>query len=338
VLPNFGVRIQLGLDRAPWFALEVFTMAPAFRLFKTSAGRYQSAVFFYLNRRPVLLLAVGALNWLALAPAGFGHGAVHEQIAALSGEIEKKPRDPVLYLKRGELHRAHQDWDAAQADFDTAGALNPNLAPLDYLRGRLYHEAGWNLSARVALDRFLARNTNSVEALITRARTLVKLSQPLAAAGDYARALTVMAEPAPEVYIERSQALAAAGDAHLDAAVRCLDEGIRKLGPLVTLELFAIDLEVKRKNFDAALRRVDTVSGRLPRKETWLAKRGEILQQAGRTQEARAAFQASLAAINALPPARRNVPAMMELQKRLQENLVAPTNTTPAVAPPQGVR
>ena len=295
-------------------------------------------VFFLLNRRSGLMLAVGICIWLAASPASYGHGPAHEQIAALSGEIENNPRDPVLYLKRGELHRAHQEWDAAQADFDTAGALNPNLAPLDYLRGRLYHEAGWNLSARVALDRFLARNTNSVEALITRARTLVKLGQPLAAAGDYARALTVMAEPVPEVYIERSQALAAAGDAHLDAAVRCLDEGIRKLGPLVTLELFAIDLEVKRKNFDAALRRVDTVSGRLPRKETWLAKRGEILQQAGRTQEAKAAFQASLAAINALPPARRNVPAMIELQRRLQESLAAPTNASPAVAPKQGVR
>jgi tetratricopeptide (TPR) repeat protein len=313
-------------------------MAPAFWLFKSAVRRYQSVVNFFLNRRAVLLLTVGALNWLALDSACFGHGAVHEQIAALSGEIEKNPRDPVLYLKRGELHRAHQDWDAAQADFDTAGALNPNLAPLDYLRGRLYHEAGWNLSARVAMDRFLARNTNSVEALITRARTLVKLSQPLAAAEDYARALTVMAEPAPEVYIERSQALAAAGDAHLDAAVRCLDEGIRKLGPLVTLELFAIDLEVKRKNFDAALRRVDTVSGRLPRKEPWLAKRGEILQQAGRTQESQAAFQAALAAINTLPPARRNAPAMIELQRRLQESLALPTNTAPAAAPKQGMR
>ena len=295
-------------------------------------------VTFFLQRCSLRALVIGALIGGAFVPAGLGHGPVHEQIVALSGEIEKSPRDPVLLLKRGELHRAHQEWDAAQADFDAAAALNPNLAPLDYLRGRLYHEAGWELSAKVALDRFLAHNTNSIEALITRARTLVKLGQPLAAAGDYARALSIMAEPAPEVYIERSQALAAAGDAHLDDAVRCLDEGIRKLGPLVTLELFAIDLEVKRKNFDGALRRVDTVSGRLPRKETWLAKRGEILQQAGRTQEARSAFQASLNAIAALPPARRDVPAVIELEKRLRESLSVSTNTLPVSAPKQGVR
>ena len=73
---------------------------------------------FFLNRRSVLILAVGALNWLAVAPASLGHGPVHEQIVALSGEIEKNPRDAVLYLKRGELHRTHQDWDAPESGAD----------------------------------------------------------------------------------------------------------------------------------------------------------------------------------------------------------------------------
>lgn len=268
------------------------------------------------------------------ASASWAHGPAHEQIAALTEEIKKNPRDAVLYLKRGEMHRAHEQWDAAQADFDTAAMINPNLAPLDLLRGRLFQEAGWNLSARVALDRFLARNTNSVEALITRARTLVKLSEPLAAANDYARALALLPEPAPEIYIERSQALAAAGDKHLDDAVRCLDEGIGRLGPLVTLELFAIDLDVKRGSFDSALRRVDTVSGRLPRKETWLAKRGEILLQARRTNEAHSAFQAALSAIDSLPPARKSLPAMIELRRRVQDQLTTPADGKPAASSP----
>lgn len=289
-------------------------------------------------KRAVLIIAAGLPAWLACAPSACGHGDVHEQIAALTSQLARDPRNPALYLKRGELHRVHQDWDAAQADFDAAAALNPQLDSLDYLRGRLYHEAGWDLSAKVALDRYLVRHTNSVEALVIRARTFVKLDQPLAAAEDYACALAAVPEPAPELYIERSRALAAAGAAHLDAAVRCLDDGIRKLGPLVTLELFAIDLEVKRKNFDGALRRVDTVSGRLPRKETWLAKRGEILQQAGRTNEARSAFQSALAAIDALPAARRNVPAMIELRKRVEECLTAPYKAVPAEAPKSEVR
>ena len=43
-----------------------------------------------------------------------------------------------------------------------------------------------------------------------------------------------------------------------DAVVRGLDEGIKKLGPLVTLELCALDIEVKEKQYDDALKRLDT--------------------------------------------------------------------------------
>jgi predicted negative regulator of RcsB-dependent stress response len=103
--------------------------------------------------------------------------------------------------------------------------------------------------------------------------------------------------------------------------VRGLDDGIKKLGPLVTLELCAVDIEVKDKQYDAALARLDLLAAKSPRKESWLARRGDILLQAGKTEEARKAFQTALDAMETLPPARRNVPAMLELQTRLREQL-----------------
>jgi predicted negative regulator of RcsB-dependent stress response len=93
------------------------------------------------------------------------------------------------------------------------------------------------------------------------------------------------------------------------------------LGPLVTLELCAVDIEVKDKQYDAALARLDLLAAKSPRKESWLARRGDILLQAGKTEEARKAFQTALDAMETLPPARRNVPAMLELQTRLREQL-----------------
>ena len=115
--------------------------------------------------------------------------------------------------------------------------------------------------------------------------------------------------------------LAAEGSAYFSSALRGLDEGIQKLGPLVTLQLFAIDVELKQKNIDGALARLDKVAEKSPRKETWLARRGEILQQAGRPEEARQAFKAALASFQTLPPTRRNVPAMLELERRLRRQL-----------------
>ena len=269
-----------------------------------------------LTAKSILLLT--AICVTALPNRLLAHGDLHEQLRQLTEQLAREPKNAELYLRRGEVHRSHQDWDQAQADYDRAISLDPGLTVIDFTRGRLFLEAGWLNSARVSLDRFLRRQTNHVEALVTRARTLVKLEQRLDAARDYTAAIRQVPTGRPELYIERAQAIAAEGEAHYGEALRGLDEGIQNSGPLVTLQLYAIDIELKRKNFDAALERLEKISAQSPRKETWLARRGEILQQAGRREEAREAYENALKAMATLPPARRNVPAMLELERRIK--------------------
>ena len=273
-------------------------------------------------RAPFVLLA--ALLCALLPSTARAHGDFHLVISEIDKQIEASPKDPELYIRRGELHRTHQDWDSAYADFDRAAVLAPKLDAIDFGRGRLFLEANWLQSAMRVLDRFLSRQTNHVEGYITRARVQAKLTQHVAAAADFTRAIAFSPELWPDLFIERAQTLAAAGDNYFPAALEGIDEGIKKLGPLVTLQLYAIDLETKQKRYDGALARLDKIAKQSPRQETWLARRGEILQQAGRPGEAREAFKSALAAIAQLPPARRNVPAMLELEKRLQEQLKTP--------------
>jgi tetratricopeptide (TPR) repeat protein len=279
--------------------------------------------------------------WSALAGAALllgrtgveAHGDVHEQIDALTKQISKEPAKAALYAQRGELHRVHGDWDAALADFDQVGVLDPKWPTLDFLRGRVLAEAQWLRSAKISLDRFLERRPEHVEARVVRARVLVQLGQRLAAVQDYTRALAKTIEPRPDLYIERAQALAAEGRAHLDQAVEGLDEGMRKLGPLATLQLTAVDLEAKRNRLDAALARLDKLAAQSPRQEAWLARRGNLLREAGRFTEARAAYWAALAALEKLPPTRRNVPAMVELEKQIRAALAT---LEPAAGGPPG--
>ena len=272
----------------------------------------------------MLKLAVAvALCFLCFPRAAQAHGDLHLQIVELTKEIEKDPRNPDLYLRRGELHRAHSDFDAAQADYDHAFALDPKLPTLDFAKGRMFLDANWPLSSKIALDRFIAKNPNHAEAFVTRARALVKLNQRLAAVEDYTRAIDLTAEGRPELYLERAQALVAEGTNNLNAALKGLDEGVAKLGPLVTLHLYALDLEVEAKRYDAALTRLEQVMARSPRKETWLERRGNILRQAGREAEARQAYESALKAMDTLPPVRRNVPAMADLEKRLRTSVAA---------------
>ena len=253
--------------------------------------------------------------------SAFGHGDLHLQIVEITKEIEKTPLNPELFMRRAELHRAHSDWDASQADYDHAFALDPKLPIIDLARGRMFLDANWPLSSKTALDRFLARHPDHAEGLILRARAFVKLNRRLEGVADYTKAIARAAEGKPELFLERAQALAAEGKDHIDEAIKGLDEGIKKLGPLVTLNLYAMDLETENGRYDAALTRLDQVLAKAPRKETWLERRGNILRQAGKPAEARETYQSALDAMKTLPPSRRNVPAMLDLEKRLRANV-----------------
>jgi tetratricopeptide (TPR) repeat protein len=253
--------------------------------------------------------------------AARAHGDLHDQIASVTGQIRQDPRNAMLFLKRGELYRVHGEWDAAQADYDQVTQFAPDFAAIDFFRGRMLLEAGRSKPARKSLDRFLERQPDHAEALIARARVLVKLGEGEAAANDFTRAITRVPDPKPDYYLERAQALVSAGDGHVDDALRGLDEGIQRLGPLVALRVRAIDLELLRKDFDGALARLEQIIAQSPRRETWLARKGDILEQAGRTREAREAFAAALTAIESLPPNHRKSKTIVALENRLRPAL-----------------
>jgi tetratricopeptide (TPR) repeat protein len=245
---------------------------------------------------------------------------IRPKITELTAEIYKEPNKPSSYLERGDLYRALQNWDAAQADFDFARQLDPKIERIDFLQGRLFFEAGWPWSAKLSLDRFLRHQTNDIEAMVLRARTLTRLEDRTAAAADYTRAIQLTTESRPELYLERAQCLAGA-EGLLDSALKGLEEGIRTLGPLVTLEMAAIEIELRQKRFDAALSRVDDLLAKSARKESLLARKADIFQQAGRLDDARGNYRAALESIESLPAARRNVPAMADLQRQIHEKL-----------------
>ena len=262
-----------------------------------------------------------ALAWGALAPDVRAHGDFHSLITGANKLIDSQPNDPEGWLRRGELYRLHQQWDAASADFEKAASLGAKQVALDLAWGRYWLDTNWPLSARTAMDRLLTASPNHVEGHLLRGRALTRLGQHLEAAADFTKAIASTAEPGPDLFIERAQILAAGGPQESAAALATLDEGIRKLGPLVTLQLTAIDLELKRKNFDGALERLDGVAAKSPRKETWLVRRGEVLLQANRPDEALKAYRDALASLQTLPAARRNVPAMADLENRIRHEL-----------------
>ena len=269
------------------------------------------------------LSVFAAMTSVWLSGSVWSHPAIDEQIQELTARIDDVPTDANLYLRRGELHRIHRDWTKAEGDYRTALQLDPQLLIADYCLGRLKLESGSPAEARVFLDRYLKMRPTDPEALATRARTRAALGEHLAAAKDFTGAIEYAPNdaPRPEYFLERARALEAAGASHIADALTGLDEGVEQLGDVVTLQLYAVDLELARSNYEGALRRLDRISSQSVRQEPWLVRKASILEAAGRKEEARAAYEQTLTSIDSLPSSRRHNKAVTRLEEEAREAL-----------------
>lgn len=271
--------------------------------------------------RFAVALVVTALSW-SLAS---GHAELQVVIDELDRRIAADPGNAGLYLRRGEMHRLHRDWSAALADYERAARLDPSLHEVDLFRGRMHLDAEQPREALAALVRFLAARPGDVRGLIHRAEARVRLGDASGGAGDYTAAIEALLRegrsPTPEMFVERSRALVAAGLEHGEAALRGLEEGIRALGSPISLELEALELELALGRTEAAVARVERLAAAASAPEPWILRKAEILERSGRTGEARLAYRCVLEKIEARPAHRRRAGPLAELESRARASL-----------------
>ena len=269
------------------------------------------------------IIAIALSLSFAQPPAAWAHADLLALIDLVTKQIDAAPQNAVLFWRRGELYRSHLDWLLAEKDYTRAAQLNPKLAAVELGRAKMFFESGHLDRSRIELDKYLAVQTNDVDGLVTRARVLVKLGQRKLAIADFSRTIERAPQPMTEYFIERAQAQV--GEGENEAALQGLNEGVKRFGASMTLQLYAIDLELALKHFDEALSRLETISNQSERKEKWLARRGEILVLAERPDEAKKSFGAALDAIALLPPRLKQTPAMLDLKKGVSQALASIT-------------
>lgn len=262
---------------------------------------------------------------LGHTPDAHAHGELLIRIAEVSAKIANATNETRLYLERAELYRQDCNWPAATADLDRSAEIDPQLTVVDLHRGRLLADEGKLSAARAALDRYIQHAPTDGNGYIERARVLVRSGQRREAVADFTRGLNQLTQPQPEYFMERAFALLAEDQA--EAAVQGLDEAIRRLGPLVSLQALALDVEVRQKKFDAALARLETIIPQVPRPENWLTRRGEIQLAVGRPKAAVDDFNAASSAIEKLPPRLQQLPPLLALKARIKSGLEKATAT-----------
>ncbi len=263
-----------------------------------------------------LIAASAALIALAAVDL-FAHPAIDARIRSVSARIEATPTDADLYLRRGDLYRQLGDWSAALDDFENAERRGADPVELMYQKGRLWADAGDAVRARSYLDRVVALRPDDPHARLARAR-LASVS-PQSATNDLTRAIDVLERPAPDLYVERARILLQAGAAFHEMAAQGIEEGIERLGPLVTLLDTAVEIELSRQRFDAALNYLRRLPSVLQSQPEWLLRYADALSLAGRQEEANFYYDRTRMAVDARPAAWRRSERAAAIMRRLDE-------------------
>ena len=258
---------------------------------------------------------------VAVGPVAYGHGDRGEYLSDLDARIESQPDSVRLLLERAEVHRRLGHRDEALADLDRVFAISPGRSRAHYLIGLNHLDAGLFVEAESALRRFLENVPDSASGHIALAQALTGQGRHLDAAQEYDLAIALQPTPVPDHFLARARSHRAAGERHLARAVEGLDEGMRIIGPLVTLQKLAIDTELARDNHAGAIIRIDAVLAMIERKETWLVNKATVLASAGRHVEAMDAFRMASDALNSLPGRVQSSPAMVALAKTISHHL-----------------
>lgn len=259
--------------------------------------------------RPCLLLLV----LLCASPAAWADASFEERLAASDAAVLAVPGDPARWLERAALLREEGQPVPALEALDRAAALGAEPAVVQRARGAALLDAGRAEEAVTALRRGLASGGEDARSHATLAAALRSVGRPREAAAEYGRALLLApASPAaPDWLLGRARALVAAGDT--EGALGVLDAGRVTSGAIAVLDREALAIEIEAKRYDAALERLARMSQAARRTETFELRRGEILERAGRPEEAAHAYAAALRAVEALPAERRGAPIVQRL-------------------------
>lgn len=238
----------------------------------------------------------------------------------LSKEYAQQPTEELL-IRRARAYLDQGNARAARKDLNHALEHPPQRYEIWYWLAKAQLKLGQPARALAAAESFLAAAPDDnarASGLIVKGDALHADGQFRAAGEAYAGALALETEPNPEHVLQAIDAFHAAGDARW---LNVLDGGLRRLGPLVSLQERGYALDMQDRRYDSALARVEQMLASGLRRPQLLYKKGLALTAMNRREDARAALLAARAELDTLPEQRRQTPALRQLRTDIEREL-----------------
>jgi tetratricopeptide (TPR) repeat protein len=240
-----------------------------------------------------------------------GHGSHDEQVAECLEKLETAPNDQMMRHRLATAYVHHGDWELALIELDK---LDESAMDSRLTRARALLLGAQYEKSKELLDAILEKSPVDSQALLERARVFTGLGKNAESLANYRMVLNLTPQPEPGLCLEIADILT---DQKLQKeALAVVQKGITTRGEEPALLMRAMEIEIATGNFDGALTRLASLEKQAPRPEPWMARRAELLAQAGRTEESRAAWSALKQHLSSLPNLQRGTPEFLVLSAK----------------------
>lgn len=261
-----------------------------------------------MKRKSYLLYVLFFVSTLIV----FAHGDLTKRINNKTSEIKLSPNNAELYFERGFLYYQHEEYDKATLDYIKAGELGYTNKLLDFRKAEAYYKWDkFDLALKSSLE-CLQKDKTDVKINKLHGQILFKLGQFEDAITYYTYFINTVQDSRPEDYIEFSEMTLKAYNDY-DKSIGVLDNGIDKLGEIVSLQLQKLEFYKASNQIDKVIEQYNHFILTNKRKEFWYFKKANYLFDNNQIVQSKIALQQAKASIAILKDKIKNTQAIKTL-------------------------
>jgi tetratricopeptide (TPR) repeat protein len=244
------------------------------------------------------------------------HGDLTKRINIKTSEIKLNPNNPELYFDRGFLYQQHEEYDKAVSDYLKAEDLGFNDKLLDFRKAETYYKWGKYKLALTASSAYLVKDNIDVKINKLHAQILFELKHFDKAFEHYKFFIDTVEDPRPEDYIEFSL-ISIANYNDYNKAIEILENGIQKLGNVISLQLEKLEYYKKSNQVEKAIEQYNQFILNNKRNEFWYYKKANYLFENNQIAQCKIALEQSKVSISILKDRIKNTQAIKNLIKNI---------------------
>lgn len=248
------------------------------------------------------------------------HGDLDQRILELTILIDAHPDSASLYYHRGKLRFQHEEYQAAIDDINISIAKGYEDESRDIYLAKSLYKLDKYQDALTKLNLFLKDDPNNVVALNLKGRIFYAQNKFVESALAFEDVIELSIRSLPENYLEAARSWTKSSHPEkYDKAINILELGLKKLGPIITIQNALIELHLSNEYGEKAIATQLAIIEKTNRKESAYFKLAEIYSLLKETENAKSAAESALYHLNKLPNRIRSNSAMKALKNDINQ-------------------